>query len=146
MSSVPKPIVPPEESIVTLPADCKSNVVPVARVIPPAVEVKAIADPALPEVFVRDIVSLPAVPLGENIISVAPFFPNLRVCPSAKSAPIVIDPVEESIEALPVALTSNIPVELNVNACVVPVEFKVNAPAVEYIKASLVSNALPEIL
>ena len=73
----------------------------------PAVAVIEIASAAVPAVFVKEIFSFPAVPCGENIISVAAFLPNFKVCPSDKIAPIVIELEPESIDTGPVASTSN---------------------------------------
>ena len=89
-------------SIVTLSPAFKSKL--------PAVAVIEIASAAVPDVLVKEIFSLPAVPWGENTISVAPFLPNFNVCPSDKIAPIVIELETESIVTAPVASTSK-PVE-----------------------------------
>ena len=85
-------------SIVTLSPAFKSKL--------PAVAVIEIASAAVPDVLVKEIFSLPAVPWGENTISVAPFLPNFNVCPSVKIAPIVIELETESIDTAPVASTS----------------------------------------
>ena len=73
-----------------------------ARPIPPATALKRIEPAAsepsvVPAVLITEYNSFPAVLDGAMIVSTAPFLPNLRVWPSAKAAPIAIEPASETM-------------------------------------------------